>query len=411
MIFKKISKVLIIIGTILLIYRTKILREDSINLIRSEFIYFLALIFGVIFFIYKNNIKKLIFLKKEVLMALLVFLAAIALATIICFFRYGVSLNQNSFLFFIVLLSLILLFIFTYSYLKEDEKFYRNLVLAFCLPVLIFLPFLISPGLAKNLSPFFGGLLIDSSNRFTGFTANPTDFSSLAIIAFSFLFVIFLSFCYKRKLFPSIIFLLLSLGTGGLIFLSQSKGLIITLIVVVFLSNLLMVLYFKKNKLKIFIYSALGLLLLIFIFFILLAPSIKSQLLSRFFELTDVAQIDRSILWRYYSGLFIENPLGLGVNFIEEFSIKRPVQGDPLPPHSVILDIAMYGGVGALLGLVCLFWAVFKNIKDRFNFKKKSDIYFLGASTALFAIWFASLVEGNPLFNTSSWILLAMSLV
>jgi hypothetical protein len=38
----------------------------------------------------------------------------------------------------------------------------------------------------------------------------------------------------------------------------------------------------------------------------------------------------------YYSGLFLHNPLGLGLNYIEEFTIKRPETGDSLPPHETL---------------------------------------------------------------------------
>jgi len=409
MILKKISMLSLILGTVLLIYWTKVFREEGIYLIRSELFYIFALIFGIFYFIHPHNINKLISIKNWIYFALSVLLISIFLATGISLFIYNLMFIREGIIMFIKLFLCIILFILTYTYLKKEKLFYKRICIAFYAPPLIFIPFLIYPKLVKEFYTKFNFSLIapGEEQRFSGLSSGSPIFSQSVIIALSFLYALFLYNYHKRNWIRSLFYLCLNIGLLGLLFWSQSKGFLITAILIIILENILMSSYFKKDIVKSVLYNMLAILLIACIFLIL-PIQIKHAVYTRF---SHFYIKDRILLSKYYSELFFLNPLGLGINYYEEYAIKRPELGDPLPPHNSILDMAVLGGIGALFSIFLLLWKAFLNIKAKIKDKNNPlAIYFLGTGVAIFGIWFAGMFEGAPFFYLGFWILLAMAL-
>lgn len=408
MIFKTISKVLLICGTILLIYWTNVFREEEVHLFRSELFYFFALIFGLCYFIHPNNIGKAISMRRGIYLALQGLVFSVLIATATSLSRYNVSFTRSGIVMLIKLVLCLSLFILTYTYLKEDKLFCKRLSLAFYLPPLILIPFLFFSELTYEwLTDVF---IAGGEGRFYGFSSNPVNLAQSIVIALSFVYILFLYNYSNKRWLLSLLYLSFTVGLLGLLFWTQSRGFVITAIVIIIIENVLVAVYLNRNIFNIitmYIYNSLTVLLIIGTFLIL--PSdIKSLSYSR---LSHLYAEDRVLLWSYYSELFMQNPLGLGLNYTEEFTIKRPELGDPLHPHNSVLDLGILGGVGLLFSIFYLLTKAFLNIKNKLRDKDNFlVIYSLGTGTALFGIWFGGMFEGAPLFYYGFWVLLAMAL-
>jgi len=409
MIFKKISKFLIILGVISIIYWPKVFQGEFFIPLRFELIFFLGVLAGLIYLvgiiIFKN---KLAVTKKEteLFLILLVFFTSIVLATAISLARYNLWFDYKGLAILLKLIIGILLLIVSLKFIKEDQRFYKKLSLAFFVPSLIFIPFLMLPDLASRIGLLSGG------ERFQGLTANPGQWAHIAIISFSYLLVLSLYSAYRKETI-SMLYFALTIGMGALIFWSQSRGYLVAMILITILSIATLQIYFKKSWKKSLSYLTLG-TILIFFAFLFMPSSIKPRLEIRIQQMLNLENEPRIMAWQYYSRLIPSNLLGLGVNFEQKFLVdltnpngERQKAG----PHSMI-DLWIYGGFVALFCMFYLLKQSFLNLKRKIKEKNNPLIaYIIGTQMALTAIWIAALFSGAPINYLHCWILFAMALV
>lgn len=427
--FYKISRFLLILSTISLIFRN----GYFLSLKPFEVLFSLGAISGLFYFFPKNT-DKLKIIDKKIYWALLAFASSILLATFISYFRYGIGLGYDGLSFLLRFLIVITAFILLHIYAKEDKMFFKNIWLSFLTPI-VFSLFLILPELAYKL-PF-----AKADGRFYGFAEGPVITAIPLIVSFSFIFSAFLNAFYKKRR-SAILYFPLSVVNGALLLWTQSRSFWLGTIGAILLISALMAIY-KKTGLK---YFALNILLAATImttaFFILPSP-VKIMLLLRIypqytanyhnenknfgnFTPSDLMELKNKItsdevspsifydqprpkMWGAYLQVIARNPLGIGLNRTPEMlvAIKTNYQST----HNLFLDITVWGGVGALASFLYLIYAAILNTKNRL--KEKSDPYFvyhLGIGAALFGLMIASNFESLT-FARSIWILLAMALI
>ena len=78
---------------------------------------------------------------------------------------------------------------------------------------------------------------------------------------------------------------------------------------------------------------------------------------------------------------------------------------------NTILDLPLYGGVGAVLSVAYLAYLVVRRTKQTLTSAKDDNArYAIGAVTALGGLWGVAFLVGSPLFDYQFWILTAIAL-
>ena len=199
---KKITGLLLILGTLSLLYWPRVYHEGFFIPLRFDLIFLAAVLFFGIYFLRECWIKEISLNREDLKIygTLSLLIMSILLATAISFVKYHLSFN---FLGFSVLLKILLgmgIFVAIYHITKTDVeyRFQKKLIWAFALPTLLLIPFLFATDLAQQWKLFSTGY------RFMGFTVNPGGMSSLAIVAYSYFysFLIFSIFKEKNMLRP-----------------------------------------------------------------------------------------------------------------------------------------------------------------------------------------------------------------
>jgi hypothetical protein len=112
-----------------------------------------------------------------------------------------------------------------------------------------------------------------------------------------------------------------------------------------------------------------------------------------------------------YGELLPSNPLGLGVNYEEKFFVYFPwINGRHHGTNSV-LDMPIYGGVGAVLSVGYLMLLVVRKSRNRLNQDVDDPLPCAnGAAAALAGLWVAAILLGSPIFDYQFWIVTAIAL-
>jgi hypothetical protein len=112
-----------------------------------------------------------------------------------------------------------------------------------------------------------------------------------------------------------------------------------------------------------------------------------------------------------YAELLPSNPLGLGVNYVEKFFVYFPwINGQHHGTNS-ILDIPIYGGIGAVLSAGCLMLLVARKSRDRSHQDIDDALpYANGTAAAFLGLWVAAILLGSPIFDYQFWIVTAIAL-
>jgi len=157
--FAKISKFLLILAAVSLIFRKGLFLQTFIPK-PFEIFLFLALI-SSFFYFFPKNLNKFKIIDKKIYLALFIFLFSVGLATLISYLRYGVGFNIGGVLNTVRFLIMTITFILFYVFFKEDKIFYKRVWWTFFVPV-IFIPLLIFPELAYKFS------IVEQNGRFYG---------------------------------------------------------------------------------------------------------------------------------------------------------------------------------------------------------------------------------------------------
>jgi len=432
---EKISKFLLILATLSLIIRKGIFLETFIP--KPFEIFLLLALISSFFYFFPKNLDKFKIIDKKIYLALFIFLFSMGLATLISYLRYGVGFNTEGVLTTIRFLIIIIIFTLFYVFLKGDKIFFKRIWLSFLVPI-IFIPFLIFPGLAYKFS------LIKGDGRFYGFLQNPVLASFFFLIALSFFFGLFFKNFYQKKKLFALLFFFSSVIMVSFIFWSQSRTTWIGMIVTLITLNYLVINVFKRNKLNYVFLNFFLTFLLLVISFIILPSSAKATFLLRIFpqyvsfireshpDLRTISSEQfqqllsriktegglpnipgdelRPIFWKEYLKLFLKNPLGLGINYFPVLAVK--INGEPAGTHNDYLNSFAYGGLGALGTFLYMLWRAFVNLRNKLkNFLSPSVVYYIGISSALAGLLICSILNGVAFINYFFWILLVMALV
>jgi hypothetical protein len=111
-----------------------------------------------------------------------------------------------------------------------------------------------------------------------------------------------------------------------------------------------------------------------------------------------------------YAELLPTNYLGLGVNYEEKFFLYFPWINVPHAGTNSILDIPIYGGVGAVLSIGYLMVLVARKTRDRLEKPEETLPYGIGATAAFAGAWVAAVLLGSPIFDYQLWIVTALAL-
>ena len=403
-----------LIGGVFLLSFAKWDFKNTLILKPSDVAFIIAILAAFSWLILGKNFKKLKNIEKPILLALILIVFSVFLASLYGYLKYGLVFDFAGLVLFLKLFWLIGLFIIVYLLLKEEPAFLKSLYKAFCLSSIIYLPFLLLPALAQKLSLIGGGY------RFMGLTQSPNSQAAISFVAFVFLLVIFLDALFKNDFKRALIFLILWVGVEALTLWSQSRAYFIAIWVVIFLATFLIGKFYKKGLAEIIIFILL--IMVVALNTKILVPSQVRELFSR--RLVDTKNLIKSPenlqsdirIQRliYFRDLFLKDPyllfLGAGVNYGNKFDLE--MKGERFGTESGIFDLVIVGGIGTIVGLIILAIITLKNLKNKFfSEDKEGVIHILGSIVALVGIWVAGIFIGSPLFGFYFWILLAMALV
>jgi hypothetical protein len=113
-----------------------------------------------------------------------------------------------------------------------------------------------------------------------------------------------------------------------------------------------------------------------------------------------------------YLELLPTNVGGLGVNYEEKFFLYFPWINNRHHGTNSILDIPIYGGVGAVLSIGYLMFLIARTTRDRLNKEPNENFpYAIGAAAAFWGLWIAAILLGSPIFDYQFWIVTAIALM
>ncbi|MHB8512038.1 MAG: O-antigen ligase family protein [Actinomycetota bacterium] len=404
---ERLAEVIVLGGTALLVYYTAAITQEGVNFFRSEFVYAVAIPPTLLWFMTGRRQKYTLLPSERIALPIstlsLCFFAATEFANIhykLGFTRQGLT-QLGSFLLGI------LMTIIVRRLVTRNNRFGSRLATAFFLPPLALLPVLVRPGLAVSVASQVSPDLVGQS-RFAGLTSNPSSFALLLTIGLSFTWPLCIYWFGREQRRWGFTFLIFSLGLGGLLVTTQSRGFAAASAMIVAVGSLVGIRKFSGGGRR----RSVSYLLL---FGALVFGSVYI-IPSRFRQGSHLANwdlSDRLFLWKFYWRLIRNNPIGYGLNYIGNFTVARP-NGlhDPLPPHNSFLDMAMLGGWFAVIALLLILRRVFQSAKKSLELldEQPHHVYTFCACLAIFAMWAAGLVEGAPFFYAGFWVLLGFAL-
>jgi hypothetical protein len=364
-------------------------------------------------------------------------LASIVVATVAGYVHYHLGMSRTGTLLLGRLLVCILLFLATYSLLLRDTSLRRSISLAFLSPLALF-PALLIPGVSAAMW--------DSDGRFQGLTLNANTAAMAFLIAFALAYTLGAYETGIRRRLRAVAFFGIAAAMLVLIVWTQSRAYLIAAFGSALLGTVLVAKQQRRPNLRFAVAAVPGLALVV-VGILVLAPgrfavsylTRVSPIYYRTVEdatasqqtgarnsgphgpMSKIQRFSAGILprleddirtpaIRYYAKLLSTNVLGLGVNYESKFTVyhapTRTYHGT-----NTILDLPVYGGVGAVLSVAYL--ALLIGRKTRRTMAMPVDAnapYTMAAVTALGGLWGVAVLVGSPLFDYQFWILTAIVL-
>ncbi len=364
-------------------------------------------------------------------------LASILVGTLAGYVHYHLGMSRTGTLLLGRLLVCILLFLATYQLLLRQAALRSTISLAFLSPLALF------PAL---LIPAVSAVMWDSDGRFQGLTLNANTAAVAFLIAFALAYTLGAYESGMRRGLRAVALLGIAAAMLGLIVWTQSRAYLIAAFGSAVLGTVLVAKHQRRTNLR-FALAGVASLALLVVGILVLAPgrfavaylTRVSPIYYRTVEDTSASQqtgppsagrrgpMDRIERFsagiiprlgedirtpaiRYYAKLLSTNPLGVGVNYESKFTVYHP----PTRTYhgaNTILDLPLYGGVGAVLSVAYL--AVLVARKTGRTLADTQDAnapYTIAAVTALWGLWGVAVLVGSPLFDYQFWILTAIVL-
>jgi hypothetical protein len=425
------TEILLVLGTALAIYWQPL--SKTILLKASDAAFVAAIFLWILTF---NQAQWMRTLKWGDVWFIPPLLASILVATLMGYVHYRLGMSRSGILLLGRLLTCIALFIVILSLLRRDTSLGKWVSLALLSPLLLF-PAMVIPHI---FAPMW-----DGAGRFQGLTLNANTAAKGALIAFALAYTLGAYEAGMKRRLPALAFFGVAAGMLALILWTQSRGNLIAAFVSALLGTVLVTKHRRIPKLKFALVTVSGLALIVIGIFLLgprqfivayltrvspayygtaETPTIGQQTpprsagpramkgLQRFLEgiIPRIEDDVRMPAIRYYTGLLSTNYLGLGLNYESKFTVydapTRIRNG-----ANTILDLPIYGGVGAVLSVVYLAFLVGRRTKQKLTVTIDENVrYTIGAVTALGGLWSAAVLVGSPLFDYPFWILTAIAL-
>jgi hypothetical protein len=427
-----ITELLLVLGTALLIYWQPL--SERIPLKASDGIFAIGICLWLPFLIREEGMKTL---RGADVWFIPPLLASILVATLMGDARYHLGMSRDGILLLGRLLTCIALFLMTYSLLRRDPSLRRLLSLAFLFPLALF------PAMAI---PHVFATMWDSAGRFQGLTVNANTAAKSVLIALALAYTLGAYEAGMKRPLRALAFFSVTAAMLMVILWTQSRAYLIAAFVSALLGTVLVAKHHRVPTLK-FAFVAVSGLALIVTGILLLEPrqfivAYLTRVSPAYFRTPEtptsapqtlpqssgpprtmkrvqrflggiIPRIEddtRTPAMRYYSQLLSTNYFGLGLNFESKFTVYHPPTRTWQGPNT-ILDLPLYGGVGAVLSVAYLAFLVGRKTKERLTPTGDENVrYTIGAVIALGGLWSAAVLVGSPLFDYQFWILTAMAL-
>jgi len=256
--------------------------------------------------------------------------------------------------------------------------------------------------------------LMSAGDRFQGLTSNPFQMLTSSLVAIGFLLPMTIQRLFRRRVVAA------AVGfsyIGGLIFVvfwtMTRTGLLVLLFALGF--GCFMALYHLRKDLMRFVATLVGVVLLAGLAWSFMPEDLVEAYVSRFYSRDVVfgkweyytgGRID---IWSYFGEVAVYHPQGVGFNFEQKFWLDSSFQ-ERLNPHSALLMVWMFGGLGGFVSVLVFMWGVLRSIRigvKRYR-TERGFLYYIGAVTGVIGIWIAW--QGPIFWEFTHAILLAMVL-
>jgi hypothetical protein len=426
---RKAAEILLILGTALTIYWQPLGRQFSLK--PSDVVFMLALGASMLFLLQERRMQGFISARQRLILPLFALLGFLIMATLVGYLRYDLTMSREGIALLVRLMICMALFLIIHSFAQTDISFVRRISLALLSPILL---------LPSMMVPSFFVSMWEVGGRFRGFTVNPNTADLGFSIGLAFAYTLTMYEMNRKRRLRASGFAIVALVMLLLIVLTQSRAYVAGAISSALLSAVLTASNLRLPKLKVAAGAALGFPILIAATLLIAPRSLMNSYLPRMsLEASPAQQAEALSNWTrivpqfrrqtpsavarklmenphvqaavYYSELLSSNYLGLGLNYEKKFFIVFPWINRNHHGTNSILDIPVYGGVGAVLSLGYLALLVARNIREKQRAETdETTPYAIAAAAALGGIWVAAIFLGSPIFDYQFWIITAIAL-
>jgi len=421
-------KVLILCGAASLIYYRPVSQHGIMTLhtisYRSDFLFAAAAV--VALFAVSARLPRwgsLSVPERVVAAALALYLASALVATGLSAIRYHLGFDALGLAETLKACLGIILVPITYVLAKSDEGFRRWLNVTLwaspMIPLVLGVLLLARPDVYHAA---FGSLRLMEPDgyRFQGLTSNPTQLGVSGGVAAAMIWPISLLGIFARRAGGAVAALIYLWGLVFITFWSVSRSVLIVLMLL--LVGGAAVLCRKVLGGPGHYAGAALVLALIGVLIVLVPPPHAVATFGSRMQASDLRpmaqssagdeSLGRPQIWRYFLGVALAHPFGVGFNYEQRYSFKNPFQTHVNAQNNV-LAAWMYGGVlsaASLLGVLGgSLWAVpagFRRARSLMDY-----VTYLGVVLAFLLVWAVSFASGTPVGDYLHSLLLVLMLV
>jgi hypothetical protein len=447
---RNVTEGLLILGTALTIYWQPLAKR--IPLKASDVVFVLALCAWMLFLLRDRQTPIPDAPKRRLILPLFVLLGSLLVATLVGYLRYDLTMSRDGLILLVRLVVCTALFVAIYHFSRIDVTFGQRVSLAFLSPIVLF------PAMSV---PALSGRMWEADARFQGFTVNPNTAALAFCISLALAYVLAIYEMNAKRPLRACFFAIVAVGMLALILWTQSRAYFAGAFGSLLLGTILAASKFKLLKPGIVASATLAVLLVVAATLLLAPRSLINSYVSRisghfgqrtstplpsgrqalaqsnwvlirgqpsfapgrYGTLDDLERLPSGGVRRLmenphvqaavlYLQLLPTNYLGLGVNYDEKFFLYFPwIDKKHQGPNS-ILDIPVYGGVGAVLTVGYLMLLVARKAQDRLHQAPDETLpYAMGAAAAFGGLWIAAILLGSPIFDYQFWIVTAIALM
>ena len=426
---KRVTAILLVLGTALTIYWQPLGRSFALK--ASDVAFVIAI--GIWMLSFARERRPRGFVAAEV-MFIPPLLASVLVATLFAYAHYHLGMSRNGTILLARLVTCIALFLTVRNLLLDDPSFRQKLGLAFLSPLALFPAMLI---------PKISVAMWDPIGRLQGLTVNANTAAVGYLIAFALAYTLTGYEVGGNRHRRALALFIVTIAMLALVLWTQSRAYFVAAFAAAVLGTVVVAQHHRLSTLKLAVAVSGGFALIVVGLFLLqpralaIAQLIRISPAYRAFDVPvpepkapppgwrwtvkNVQQVVEGSLQkvegdsrmagiRYYSTLLAANYWGLGLNYETKFAMEN-APTKTREGTNTILDIPVYGGIGAVLSLAYLGVLIAKRTRRNLSQPVDENVpYTMGAVIALAGLWVAACLVGSPLFDYQFWILAAIAL-